>query len=190
MAASTLAHASSALVWGSAAILKGLPEISGRGGDGALEGPGSVEVVPLSVRGLGAAPSVEWAAIAPAGAAGVAEGAPGALDVLAFAGVIGAAPLVSDWHPVLGGSVVPGAGAAPAADGASTDAGSSSSPAARGGVAGVAVNAGSGPGVVWLVVLFFYFFFFFFSSFFSSASLGEKRRKEVRRKVSKKLKML
>jgi hypothetical protein len=48
MAASTLAHASSALVWGSTAILKGLPEISGGGGDGALEGPGSVEVVPLS----------------------------------------------------------------------------------------------------------------------------------------------
>jgi hypothetical protein len=50
------------------------------------------------------------------------------------------------------------------------------------------MNAGSGPGEVCLVFLFF--FFFFLSSFFSSASLGENRRKEVRRKVSKKLKML
>jgi hypothetical protein len=55
-------------------------------------------------------------------------------------------------------------------DGASTDARSSSSPAECGGVAGVAVHTGSGPGVVWLVFLFF-FVFFFFSSFFSSASL-------------------
>jgi hypothetical protein len=55
------------------------------------------------------------------------------------------------------------------------DARSSSSPAARGGVAGVAVVAGLGPGVVWLVFLFF---LLFFSSFFSSASLeraGEER---------------
>jgi hypothetical protein len=56
MAASTLSHASSALVWGSAAILKGLPEISGGGGDEALEGPSSMEVVLLSVLGSGAAP--------------------------------------------------------------------------------------------------------------------------------------
>jgi hypothetical protein len=103
-----------------------------------------------------------------------------------------AAPVVSGLPPVLGGSVVPRAGAAPAADGASSDARFSSSLAERGGVAGVAVNAGSGPGVVWLVFLFFFFFFFsfFFSSFFSSASLGRRRRKEVRRKVSQGLKML
>jgi hypothetical protein len=79
--------------------------------------------------------------------------------------------------------VVLGASAAPAVGGASVDAWFSSSPAARDGVAGVAVNAGSGPGMVWLVFLFF-FFFFFFSSFFSLASLGRKRGKEVRRKVS------
>jgi hypothetical protein len=61
----------------------------------------------------------------------------------------------------------------------------------------VAVNVGSGPGVVWLVFLFFFFFFlflffffFFFASFFSSASLGRRRGKEVRRKVSEGLKML
>jgi hypothetical protein len=58
--------------------------------------------------------------------------------------------------------------------GASTDAQFSSSPAVHGGVAGVAVETGSGPGVVWLVFLFFFFFFFFLSSFFSSASLGRK----------------
>jgi hypothetical protein len=129
MAASTLAHASSALAWGSAAILKGLPKISGRGGDVALEGPGSVEVIPLSLWVLGAAPSVEWVASAPAGAAGVSEGAPGALDVLAFEGATGAAPMVSGVPPALGGSVVPRAGAAPAVDGAFADARSSSSPA-------------------------------------------------------------
>jgi hypothetical protein len=44
----------------------------------------------------------------------------------------------------------------------------------------VAVEAGSGPGMVWLIFLFF----FFFSSFFSSASLGRKGENEVRRKVS------
>jgi hypothetical protein len=38
---------------------------------------------------------------------------------------------------------------------------------AGGGIVGVAVDAGSGPGVVWLV-------FLFFSSFFSSASLGRR----------------
>jgi hypothetical protein len=129
MAASTLAHASSVLAWGSVAILKGLPEISGRGGDGALEGPGSAEVIPLSLWGSGAAPSVEWVAPTPAGAAGVAEGAQGALDVLAFEGATGAAPVVSGVPPALGGSVVPIAGAAPTVDGASADARSSSSPA-------------------------------------------------------------
>jgi hypothetical protein len=48
------------------------------------------------------------------------------------------------------------------------DARSSSPPAACSGVAGVAVAAGSGPGVARLV-------FLFFSSFFSSASLKRKR---------------
>jgi hypothetical protein len=43
---------------------------------------------------------------------------------------------------------------------------------ARGGVVGVAVAAGSGPGVAWLVFLFF---LLFFSSFFSSASLKGKK---------------
>jgi hypothetical protein len=66
-------------------------------------------------------------------------------------------------------------------DGASVDARSSSSPAAHGGVAGVAMDVGSGPGVVWLVFLFF---LLFFSSFFSSASLGRRRGKEVRKKLS------
>jgi hypothetical protein len=99
MVGSTLTHDSSALVWGSAAILKGLPEISGRGGDGALEGPGSVEVVPLSLWGSGVAPSIESAVPVPAGDAGVAKGAPGALDVLAFAGAAGDAPVVSGLPP-------------------------------------------------------------------------------------------
>jgi hypothetical protein len=67
------------------------------------------------------------------------------------------------------------------------DARFSSSPAAHGSVAGLAVNARSGPGVVWLVFLFF---LLFFSSFFSLASLGRRRRKGVRRKVSQGFKML
>jgi hypothetical protein len=67
--------------------------------------------------------------------------------------------------------------AAPVADGASIDARSSSSPTACGGIAGVAVDTGSGPGVVWLVFLFF---LLFFSSFFSSASLGRKGGKKLR----------
>jgi hypothetical protein len=66
--------------------------------------------------------------------------------------------------------------AAPTADGSSADARSSSSPAARGSVVGVAVDAGSGPGMVWRVFLFF---LLFFSSFFSSASLGRKRGKKL-----------
>jgi hypothetical protein len=41
--------------------------------------------------------------------------------------------------------------------------------------------------VVWLVFLFF---LLFFSSFFSSASLGMRRGKEVRRKVSQGLRIL
>jgi hypothetical protein len=157
-------------------ILRGLPKISGRGGDEALEGPGSVEVVLLLALGSGAALSIEGATLAPAGAAGVAEGALGAPVVLAVEGAAGAAPVVSGVPPVLGGSVVPGAIVAPAVDGVSADARSSSSPAAHGGVAGVAVDAGSGPGVVWLVFLFFPFFF---SSFFSSASLGRRRGKKL-----------
>jgi hypothetical protein len=48
--------------------------------------------------------------------------------------------------------------------------------AVRGGVAGVAVDAGSGPGVVWLVFLFF---LLFFTSFFSSATLGRRREKKL-----------
>jgi hypothetical protein len=43
----------------------------------------------------------------------------------------------------------------------------------------VAVDAGSGPGVVWLVFLFF---FFFFSSFLSSASLREEGKKRLRKR--------
>jgi hypothetical protein len=67
--------------------------------------------------------------------------------------------------------------AAPTTDGASADAQSSSSPAAHRGIAGVVVDAGSGPGMVWLAFLFF--FLLFLSSFFSSASLGRKRGKEL-----------
>jgi hypothetical protein len=161
-------------------ILGGLPKISGRGGDEALEGPGSVEVVLFSPLGSGAALSGKGAA------AGVAEGASGVLVVLAVVGAAGAAPVVSGVPPALGGSDVLGAVAAPAVDGASADAQSSSSPAARGGVAGVAVDAGSGPDVVWLVFLFF---LLFFSSFFSSASLGRRKGKGVRKKVSQGLRI-
>jgi hypothetical protein len=86
---------------------------------------------------------------------------------------------------MLGGFVVWGAGAALTVGGVSVDARFSSPPAARGSIASVAVEAGSGPSVVWLAFLFFFFFFFFFfSSFFSLASLGRKGGKEVRRKVS------
>jgi hypothetical protein len=46
----------------------------------------------------------------------------------------------------------------------------------------VAVDAGSEPGVVWLV-------FLFFSSFFSSTSPGRRRGKEVRGKVSQGLRI-
>jgi hypothetical protein len=174
MAASTPVHASSASAWGSVVILSGLPKISGRGGDGALEGPGSVEVAPLSLRGAGAV-------LSPVGAAGAAGGASGVQVVLAIVGAAGDVPVVSGMPPALGGSVVSGAGVAPAVDGASADVRSSSSPAARGGVAGVAVDAESGPSVVWLVFLFF---LLFFSSFFSSASLGRRKGEGVRKKVS------
>jgi hypothetical protein len=94
MAARTLVHASSALVWGFAAILGGLPKISNREGDEALEGPGSVEVILLSTLGSGAALSIEGATLAPAGAASVAEGASGVLVVLAVVGTAGAALVV------------------------------------------------------------------------------------------------
>jgi hypothetical protein len=172
MAVSTPVHASSASAWGSAAILGGLPKISGRGGDEALEGPGSVEVAPVSLRG-------EGAVLAPVSMAGAAGGASGVQVVLAVVGAAGAAPVVSGVPPALGGSVVSGAGVAPVLDGAFADAQSSSSPAARGGIAGVAVDVGSGPGVVWLVFLFF---LLFFSSFFSSVSLGRKKGEGVSKK--------
>jgi hypothetical protein len=80
--------------------------------------------------------------------AGVAEGTSRVLVVLVIMEAAGAAPVDSGVPPTLGGSVVPGAVAAPAVDGASADARSSSSPAARGGVAGMAVDVGSGPEVV------------------------------------------
>jgi hypothetical protein len=124
-----------------------------------------VEVVLFSPLGSGAVPELGGAAVLAGGASGVVE-------VLATEGAAGAAPMVSGVPPALGGSVVLGAAVAPGADCASTDARSSSSPAARGGVVGVAVAAGSGPGVVWPVFLFF---LLFFSPFFSSASLERKK---------------
>jgi hypothetical protein len=56
---------------------------------------------------------------------------------------------------------------------ASVDARTPFSLAAHGGIVRMVVEAGSEPGVVWLIFLFFFFFifFFFFSSFFSSVSL-------------------
>jgi hypothetical protein len=97
-----------------------------------------VEAALFSPRGSGAV-------LMPDGVAG--EGAPMAALVLATEGAAAAAPVVSGVPPALGGSVVLGAAAAPGADCASVDARSSSSLAARGGVVGVAVAAGSGPGV-------------------------------------------
>jgi hypothetical protein len=99
MASRTLAHASSVLTWVSTEILRGLPKISGRGGDGALEGPSSEEVVSPLAWGPGAALSVEWAALAPATAAGVVEGAPGAVGVLVVAGAAVVVPMVSGLPP-------------------------------------------------------------------------------------------
>jgi hypothetical protein len=58
------------------------------------------------------------------------------------------------------------------------DARSSSSPAARGGVASVAAVAGLGPDMVCPV------FLLFFSSFFSSASLEREGGRKIRKKVS------
>jgi hypothetical protein len=123
-----------------------------------------VEVALLSLLGSGAVPELGGAVV-------LAGGASGVVLVLATEGAAGAAPVVSGVPPELGGSVVLGAAAAPGADCASADARSSSSPAARGGVAGVVVVAGSGPGMVWLVFLLF---LLFFSSFFSSASLERR----------------
>jgi hypothetical protein len=122
----------------------------------------------------------------PNGAAVPVEGASGVVVVLATEGAAGAAPIISGVPPALGGSVVLGATAAPRADGASVDARSSSSPVARGGIVGVAMATGSGPGVVYLVFLFF---LLFFSSFFSSTSLEGKREKEVRGKVRQEVKI-
>jgi hypothetical protein len=141
MATSTPVHALSASTWGFAAILSGLPRISGRGGNEALEGPGSVEVVLLSPLGAGAALFGKGAVLMPIGAAGAAGGTSGMLVVLAVMGTAGVAPVVFGVPPALGGSVVSGA------------------------VAGVAVDAGSGPGVAgWS------------SSSFSSSSLPSSPR--------------
>jgi hypothetical protein len=125
-----------------------------------------VEAVLFSPLGSGAA-------LVPDGAAVLVEGASEVVVVLATAGAAAAAPVISGVPPVLGGSVVLGATAAPGADCASVDARSSSSPVARGGIVGVAVAAGSGPGVVCPV-------FLFFSSFLSSASLERKRGMRLR----------
>jgi hypothetical protein len=160
-----------------AAILAGLPSISGREGDGALEGPGSVEAALFSPLGSGAA-------LMPNGSA--AGDAPGAALVLAAEEAAAAAPIDSGVAPALAGSVVLGAMVAPGADCTSVDARSSSSPAARGGVVGVAMMARSAPDVVWPVFLFF---LLFFSSFFSSVSLERKGRNEVREKVRQKVKV-
>jgi hypothetical protein len=99
-----------------------------------------VEVVPFSPLGLGDVPELGGAAV-------LAGGASGVVVVLATEGVAGAAPIDSGVPPALGGSAALGAVVAPEVGCASVDARSSSSPAARGGVAGVAVAAGSGPGV-------------------------------------------
>jgi hypothetical protein len=54
------------------------------------------------VRGLGAALSVECAALSPVGAVGVVEGTLGALDALVVEGAVGVTPVVSDLPPTLG----------------------------------------------------------------------------------------
>jgi hypothetical protein len=163
-------------VWGLAAILAGLPSISGRGGDATLEGSSAVEVIPL---GSGAVPELGGAAVCTGGASEV-------IVVLGIEGAVGAAPIVSGVPPALGGSVVLGAMVAPGTDGVSMDTRSSSPPAACGSVAGVAVAAGSRPSVGGPVFLFF---LLFFSSFFSSASLKRKRGNEVRGRVRRKVRI-
>jgi hypothetical protein len=97
-----------------AAILVGLPNISSRGGDVALEGPGSVEVIPLSPLGSGAVPELGGAAVLVGGASGV-------VVVLAMEGAAGAAPIVSGVPPALGGSAALGAVVALGAGCASVD---------------------------------------------------------------------
>jgi hypothetical protein len=170
-------------------IFRDLPKISCRGGDEALEGPGPWEAAFSLRRGSGAALLARFTTPLSARVAGVAEDAPGLVVMLVAAGTAGAASMVSDWPAMLGGLVALGAGAAPSVGGASVDAWSppSSSPAVRGGIIGMVVVAGSGPGVVWLIFIIFFFFFFiffFFSSFFSSASLERNGGRDVRRKVS------
>jgi hypothetical protein len=127
------------------------------------------------------------AALVPDGAAVMAEGASGGGGGAAVVGAAGTTPVFSGVPPALGGSIVMGTMAAPRANDASVDARSSSSPAACGGLAGVAVDVGSGPGMVWPVFLFF---LLLFSSFFSSASLERGGEKEVRGKVSQIVRIL
>jgi drug/metabolite transporter (DMT)-like permease len=103
--------------------------------------------------------------------AGVAEDTPRVVVALVAVGVAGAASVVSDRPPTLGGSVASGTGAALSMGGAFVDARPASSLVARGSAVGMVVAAGSGTGMVWLVFLFL---FLFFSSFFSSASLERK----------------
>jgi hypothetical protein len=93
-------------------ILSGLPKISGRGGDGALEGPGPWETVSPSGRASGAALSAGFATPSSEAVAGVAEDTPRAVIALVAVGVAGAAFVVSDRPPTLGGSVASGTGAA------------------------------------------------------------------------------
>jgi hypothetical protein len=129
-------------------ILRGLPKISGRGGDGALEGPGPWEAISPSGRGSGAAPSVGFVLSMSTWVAGVAEDAPGAVVVLVTSGVASATSAVSDRPPMLGGSIASGAGTALFVGGASVDARPPSSSTAHGGAVRMVVAAGSGPGVV------------------------------------------
>jgi hypothetical protein len=131
-----------------------------------------MEVILLSLLGSGAIPELGGAVV-------LAGGASGVVVVLATEGAAGAAPVVSGVPPALGGSVALGVVVAPGAGCASVDARSSSSPAARDGVAGVAAVAGLGPGVVCPVFLLF---LPFFSSFFSSASLERARGRKIRKK--------
>jgi hypothetical protein len=69
-------------------ILAGLHRISGRGGEGALEGPAPVEADLFSPRGSGAT-------LVPDGAAALVEGASGAAVVSATEEAATAAPVIS-----------------------------------------------------------------------------------------------
>jgi hypothetical protein len=113
MVSRTLAHASSAVGLGHVVILRGLLKTSGRGGDEALEGPDPWEAASPSGRGSGATLSVGFATPSSAGVAGIAEDAPRAIVELAAVGAAGAASVVSDRPPMLGGSVASGAGVVP-----------------------------------------------------------------------------